>query len=216
MAPISGFHSQNLGYVMVGWTGDIVLVYFVVDTVLLRDERNRWKVVKDKVRKLVDSELTGIVADVSLVTAASHEVVTLPVDSTGEEEVTALRHGQLEKMTQLSRDIGTLRQSVDTHLFQGGYGSLFAHRAQNLDDLQLKYWAKFLEPEQMALIIDLQRLLESLDSDVRIVLKYEAAPNTSNLSKAMAKVYENYGYGTLKELMSLLVENVEQGMIPIP
>jgi transposase len=53
------------------WSGDIILVYLVIDALLLRDERRRWEGVKDRVVELVKSELTGILADVDLVTHAA-------------------------------------------------------------------------------------------------------------------------------------------------
>jgi len=214
--PLNWFHNQNLGYSLLGWTGDIVLVYFIVDTLLLKEERHRWESVKDKVEKLVDAELTGILIDVNMVTGANVAVVTLPPDSTKREEVAALRKATLEKMKELIDDPDILRKEVDPHLLRGDYGTLFANRARRLGDLQLKYWSKFLEPKQMALIIDLQRLLESLDTHIGIVVKYEKWGRDSELSKLTAREHEGYAFDTIKALLVILVENVELGMITMP
>jgi hypothetical protein len=214
--PINGFHNQSLGYTILGWTGEIVLLGFVVDTLLLRDERRRWQSVKDKVAKLIDSELTGILIDVNMVTGAGVAVVTLPGNSTEQEEFSELRKATLQKMKELIDDPAILRKEVDPHLFRGDYGTLFASRARHLGDLQLKYWSKFLEPEQMGLIIDLERLLRSLDTHIGIVVKYDKWGQTSELSKLTAREHEGYACDTLKALLALLVENVEAGTITMP
>ncbi len=214
--PLGGFRNQNLGYMFLAWAGDIFLVYMVIDILLLKDERQRWKIVKDRAAQLVNRELTGILADVNLVTKASLVVVTLPADVTENEERTAVGKATLQRMKELSTDLDLLKKTVDPLLLKGSYGALFSERAKGLGDLQLKYWSKFLEPEQMALIIDLQSQLESLDTHVSITVKYTGWAQQSELSKSTAKLYEEYVYRDLQTLLKIMSENIDKGMIEMP
>ena len=207
------FPDQNLGYTFLEWAGDVILVYLIIDILLLRDDRRRWNDVKDRVLDLVRGELTGILIDVNSVTGAGIAPITLPRNASEEEEKTAYNKAILKEMKELSTDLDLLKKEVDPHLLRGDFGTLFSDRAKSLGDLQLKYWSKFLEPRQMALIIDLQRLLESLDTHISITKKYKQWGKKSELSKWTGETFERLVYNDLANLLTVLSQNIDMGMI---
>jgi len=117
--PVYGFRNQNLGYTLLGLAGDIILAYFIIDVLLLRDERQRWKAVKDRVAELVKVELKGILDEVMLVSRASLVAVTFPRAVTEEEAFTVIRRARLDRMKELSRDLDLLKETVDPLLVEG-------------------------------------------------------------------------------------------------
>ena len=78
---------------------------------------------------------------------ADTTVASYPFRATREEEKQAWRDAALEQLKRLANNIDDIRRGVVDQgvLFQGGYGLLFAHRAERLADLQLRY-SKFLDP----------------------------------------------------------------------
>jgi len=216
VGPICGFRNQDLGYMILAWSGDIFFVYLVIDLLLLREERLRWRDVKDKVLELVKSELTGILTEVNLVTHAAFAATWVQEGATTDEMKASFKKAVLQRMKDLSQDNERLKAEADMSLLKGAYGTLFSDRAKRLGDLQLRYWSKFLEPEQMALIIDLQGCLESLHTHVLIASKYVQLSQQSESVDWTAEMYKDRVYKDLQSLLRMLSESVDKGMIEIP
>ncbi len=208
--------NQTLGYNFIAWGGDIFLVYGIIDVLLLRDERNRWRTVKSRVLALVRTNLTDTLDDVNLVTKAAFVTTHFPPQATREQQIEAMRQAILEKMRRLATDSTYLSTEVDPALMSGSLNAFFVEKAKRLSDLEVKYWSKFLEPTQMALIIDLESCLDSLNTHITIASKYLQVENPSEGSQQTRRYYEGFVYEDLGQLLQLLSNGVENDMIDIP
>lgn len=165
------FLSGNIGFTLISIGGDVIVTYVVIDNLLLREDRNKWKNVQLKVENLVQMELNGILSDIMLVSGANNITLTYPVDLTPEEERKYFDREHLKRLRQLSSDLELLGQSAQgTHIdFLGGAtGDLFTSRADHLGQLQIRYWTKFLRPTELGFIIELETKLRDLDMDISI------------------------------------------------
>ena len=156
------------------------LTILVLDQLWFAEERRMWKKIKDKVNDMLCSEISDIFADFSSILISPK---AFTIESEGEEEKQAelIRKIKEYQMSELSRLVqGDWKQTKQTlieeqHLLNGDYGKLFEHRYANLNDIELKY-GKFLEPSKLDPLIDLERLLESLSSNINVRLKLKTQP----------------------------------------
>lgn len=197
------FSTAGWGQTLFSLGADIVMVYLVIELLLLRDERRRWVAVEDRVNSLIGSELSGIVVDIWNVSGVYPVVTVLPDDSSKQAE--AFQQAALAKMRRLTNDISALKHEAEEQnlLFKGAYGELFAHRAEKLGHLQLRYSFKFLEPKLMGVMIEVERLLKELDSDVRIYLK----------GGVFSEIYKEQGFLHLQDLLRILLGAIDDGMV---
>lgn len=110
---ISYSMNQTLGYDFLAWGGNIVLVYGIIEVLLLRDERNRWRSVKSRVLALVRTDLTDTLDVVNLATKAAFYTAQFPPHATREQQIESMRQAILEKMQRLATDPNYLRTEVD-------------------------------------------------------------------------------------------------------
>ena len=156
------------------------LTILVLDQLWFAEERKKWKKIKDKVNGMLCSEISDTFADFAMILIPPE---AFTIESEGEEEKQAelMRKTREHQMSELNRlaqgDWKQIKQTLieEQHLFNGDYGRLFEHRYANLNDIELKY-GKFLEPSKLDPLIDLERLLESLSSNINVRLKLKTQP----------------------------------------
>lgn len=155
---------------------------------------------------VIKGELTGIAIDIGNVVGVSTIGVTLPGDAPEEEEQEAFRRARLDAMKGLSENSGNIRATVQQQgfLFTGGYGPLFGNRAERLGQFQLRY-SRFLGAELVILMMDLEKHLETLDSDIAIVQK----------GVLLGSFYQDDAYLQLRSLLKVIVTAAERGEIEI-
>lgn len=156
------------------------LTILVLDQLWFAEERHKWKKIKGKVNDMLCSEISDIFADFSVILIPP-KVFTMESGSEERQQAELMRKTREHQMSELSRlaegDWKQTKQILieEQHLLNGDYGKLFEHRYANLNDIELKY-GKFLEPSKLDPMIDLERLLESLSSNINVRLKLKTQP----------------------------------------
>jgi hypothetical protein len=139
-----------------------------------------------------------------------------PIDATNEELSRLEKEATLKGMETQANDLQVLRDSVSEDFLDGKYGEIFSTRAKRLGDLQLRYWSNFLEAKLVALMIDIEQLLDILDVHIKIVAKdreRERAMASSDLSKRLAAMYVEEVYKDLQNLMKKLLAGIRENLI---
>ncbi|MGD1055226.1 MAG: hypothetical protein ABR867_03985 [Nitrososphaerales archaeon] len=209
--------SSQWGFTFISWGGGILLTYLVVDVLLLQQDRANWKAVEEKVRSVIRSELQGIRIDVTLFTGAQDVVVSFPAEATREEEEHLLASEQLREARRLVADIAALKQRVNPLFFQAG--SLFESRADKLASLQNRYWSRLLEPELMGYLIDLEGKLRLVGTCLAMYNKYSEAPGPTDEALKPLRMFEIDSskealYQSLQQLLALVVDGIDRGIVP--
>ncbi|MGA2783068.1 MAG: hypothetical protein ABSF09_00015 [Candidatus Bathyarchaeia archaeon] len=204
--PWYGLSAGDWGWVLISWAGDIAVVYLIIDFLLLREDRLRWREVKDKINEQIERTLIGIAIDIENVSGVSPVVTFLPLNEDKKAEQQAWRNAHIEKMTTFVNDISNIRDEVKRQdmLFKGVYGLLFAHRAESLAALHLRY-SKFLDPRLVVLMMDLEDHLRLLDSDLAITRK----------KGLLSSWYEEDAYRELQALLRIVVQAIQAGQIKL-
>ena len=202
---------SDLGWTLFGLGLSTLLTYFVIDALLLRDERNKWREIQDKAHQLIGFEVFGVFNNMRLV-AGLTTAVTNSMSTTLDEEFAEIRRAELTTTKRLSTNLDELRTEIDPKLFQGSYGTIFEYRADRLDRLESKY-SKHLKPEELAVIIELQESLRRLDTNIALILKYRK--DGTRLSQAFAKEQEDSAIRMVQRVLRILVEANEAGLLPL-
>jgi len=206
------YHNASLGYSFfdVGLSGFIVFVF--IDQVQNGSKRRIWKEVRRQTIVELQRELNGIAADVILVTGASG-VAAISPNATEKEETEAMRKATLERMQMLAADTNQLRGSVIDGLLDRAFPDLFSMRATRLRTLELRNWQDFLDPKRIGLMIDLEQLLDSLETHLVILRKERKFE--SELARKSAELYEKTVYEDLQLLLKRILQGVKDGLITV-
>lgn len=168
--------SFNLFVEILG-TGVTILV---LDQIWFAEERRRWQKIKDKVDYLLSDEISEIFTDFSSILIPLRAFVIKSEDPTKqiEELEQKTKEYQMAELNRLAQGNWEQVKQIlikEQHLLEGKYGGLFDTRYSNLNDIELKY-SKFLEPSKLKPLIDLERLMKSLSSNIRVRLKLKTQP----------------------------------------
>ena len=191
-----GFSAREAGYMAFSFAAEIVLFALIIDQLLLRGERRQWKKVEDTVIDLIKTELTKTFFDVADLLGL---IADLRKDARLDTQFAA-------KMKRLADDRSELEKIIDPKLagIDGASAfSLFSRRAKKLGDMQVRYSFRFLNPELLKTMIDLEKTLETVHSDASIVSK----------RGMFGQTYRNMLFSHLRELLELLVQAVNHGWI---
>lgn len=198
------FPTYDLGYLVLSLGADVGLVYLVIDVLLLRDERQRWKDVQFKVMDLLDEQLQGILIEVMNFSGAMNVGVTIPFGANQQEETDIYRRAWLARMRILSEDLNALKYEIGA--IQAGalaaYGTAFSRRARTLGDLQLRYSWKFFEPGLVTKMLDIERLLNKL--------------NTALFVSGKASVFTGLAVRDAQSLLRILINAIDDGIVSMP
>ncbi len=222
-------YSQGFGYALVDVGLGAIVVFVLLDTLLTRQktieeeaqkkkEEEIWNPVRDQVNGLVKTELTETLADFILVTNAS-QVVWVTPGSTPEETHRLQNQAALEELKRLAGNNSALRSNVAAavqSLPDGQYNLLFLERGRRLGDLQNRYWSRFLPPQHVALLVDLEQLLYRLDTKIAIVKREREAQQNGTLQpipQMVAKVNDDQLYEILQRILQLLVNGVDKNLV---
>ena len=126
------------------------MVSLIVDRLLLRDERERWKVVEEKAITLVQTELSSVVSLVE-----DFLVPPMPV--------TDPRETRLSRMKEIvgSDHLIDFERFVSSRITD--CAPVFREKSRRLGSLQLRYSSR-LSPELIGLMIDIEESLESISN----------------------------------------------------
>ncbi len=209
--------SSELGFTIIGWGGEVILVYVVIDVLLLQQDRANWKVVEVKAKEGIDTELRGIFADVLLFSGAEDIVVTFPPDATPAEEERFIVGEQLKEAHRLAANFGALKEGGLPNI--KNVTDLFDSRADNLASFQNRYWSRLLEPHLMAYLIELEAKLRRVQTSLDILRKYEGFPPPKDelglkmrqfeISSTQEALYQDF-----QGLLAFVLEGIDSGIIP--
>jgi len=147
------FSAPDWGYTLFSLGADLAVVYLIIDFLLLREERQLWKVVEGKAIGLIQSELKVVLLVV-------FHLLLPPIDVDSSKEETMLR------MKELAADLAKVRSAIVP--FSADLSSVFDQLARDFGDLQLRYSPR-LKPELVDIIIDIETALGSISATLPIV-----------------------------------------------
>jgi hypothetical protein len=221
-----GFPFPGIGYSLLDVGLGAVVVFVLIDTLLLRERRRLqekedelWSAVRDKVDKLVASELTSITHAIFGATGLHPWGFQRPAS---ESEMTKERKGSaLQELSRFLDDEELLpRRMKSSHLnpFDWDYGKFFAEKADALGSLQVRYWSRFLEQDLVSFLIDLEQELRKLDLHLAIVrsdkdeLKKMKKPEKAG-ALAIFAWDKGVVYDCLQEILRLLSYGIQEDLI---
>lgn len=183
------------------------MTILVLDQLWFAEDRRKWRKIRSKVDAMCRDEISDLFTDFCTILVPP-KVFTIESKSEEEGRVELMRKTREYQLEELDRsakgDWKQIRQRLidEKHLLGGEYGTLFIHRFENLNNIELKY-GRFLEPSKLAPMIDLERLLESIDGNINVRLKWNV-PATED--KIAYRVHE---------LLKTLVECKRIGLLDI-
>jgi hypothetical protein len=223
--------SPGIGYSLLDVGLGAVIVYVLIDILFLRERRaiqkqeNRlWNTVEKKVRDLVMSELVAVTDGILNATNA-HTVIMQQLNKSAEELKKERRDKTLEQIDLMSRDGDVLRERVKSNPyspFEWNYGEFFAERADALGSLQVRYWSRFLSPDIVGFLIDLEQQLRKLDVHVKRARsdQEELKQMEKSAEKGMAIAIMGWDvdlvYDDLQGILGLLSSGIQRNLIEMP
>ena len=201
--------SPDWGFTLVSFGGDIILVYCVVDVLLLRDERKRWRAVEKQVEELIQEGLLDI-----LVTVASQSgafMAGLEMNPAWPINGPAM----LDKMEELAqpKSRAELRKATMIQALFDGNDRPFHEKARKLQNLQFRYSARLSEPDLISLMITLERQLENLDTDLAVVRDKRMQSIMGEQYKQFKEVSIGNFLTGLQDLMATVLRAVDEHLI---
>ena len=192
---IVGNFSREASYIAFSFAVEIILFAVIIDQLLLRSERKYWESVEKRVKALIKMELTQAFLSV----ATLLELVSDLDNAIGLDKRVAA------EMKELAENPDKLRKAVGRKLSRAGLASFdsLSDRAKELGDLQVRYSFRFLEPELLELMIDLETSLKTVCSDVSIAVTRDV----------FADVYEDLFFSHLEHLLRLLSKAVDDDRV---
>ena len=216
-------YNTDWSLTILGVSSELILVYLIIDRLLLEEERKKWKSIADKVKGLISVELYGVFIDFSNLVRSTH-AIALMIDPEWSEEETRRKFGE-EKLSRVRSFLEIsnnqeLRDSIEPGLLRGNCGKLFSDRVTNLNELESKY-SKYLSPQELGALIDLQKHLKRLDLHIKIIERFshENVADQSELVRAFAQLerasLENEAPKTVQQIFKVLLEAYDLGMFKI-
>lgn len=181
------FSAPEWGYTLFSLGADIAIVYLIIDRLLLREESQLWKVVKDRAIGLVQAELKVVLLVV-------FNVLVPPIRMSSSKEE------KMSRMRELATDLPKARNA--TNPLSADLSSAFDQLARDAGDLEHRY-ASRLDPRLIRILIDIEAALGSISATSSIV---------KVLSEEDAK---DEVAGAFMILIKALVEAVDGGFVEL-
>ena len=193
------------------------LTILVLDKIWHYEERKRWKEVKDDVLKLLSEEITEIFVDFASILIPPI-VVSISSDEEQSEEAVLREMRQKtneHRLNELSRlasgSVDEIRRKLleEGHLLDGEYGDLYNKRYSNLNDIDMKH-GKFLDPSILKPLINLERLLKSLSSNIRVRQKLREGTGAFLVPSVEEKIFHR-----VHEILKILEKCKNIGLLKL-
>jgi hypothetical protein len=199
---------SDWGFVFVSIGADIIVTYLVIDQLLLHEERNAWKAVEDKVNQMIQTELETVFIHLGLITGAIGSL------SPGQNQQDEL-FDEMKKLAEPS-NLATLESNlVHMGLFKQpddlSVVNALSISARRLGELQLRFSVKFLDPELMHFIIDLENYLLNIDKQItlgRAIINWGVTSTPSVFERGVAR--------TLQSLIKLFGQGIDNDLFKLP
>ena len=182
------FSAPEWGYTLFSLGADIAIVYLIIEILLLREERQLWKVVESRAIGLVQAELKVVLLVV-------FNVLVPPIHMSSSKEE------KMSRMRELAADFAKVRSA--TNPLSADLSSTFDQFARDAGDLQLRYSSR-LDPRLISIMIDIETALASISATSSIV---------KILSEDDAK---DEVCGAFLVLIKALVKAVDDGFVEVP
>lgn len=162
----SGLLTSDAGTNLATEIFGIIVTIFVIDRLLHWDENRLWKKVKNQVYDRLGEEIYYIIVDLIYYVDLPSGLVTFGVGS-GETMREALRRNFFKKIDFLCKaDLISMNDLFKKIILKGGFGEIYAKRQEYLSDIEAKYF-RFLTPEILIPLMNIQRRLHSIDLRIR-------------------------------------------------
>jgi hypothetical protein len=182
------FSAPDWGYTLFSLGADIALVYLIIDFLLLREERQRWKTVEGKAIELVQGQLQSIFVVVFTMVRPAIDI------SSSKEE-------KMSRMRELAVDPAKLRTAIRPLDFD--LSSLFQRLSRGIGDLQLRYSSR-LDPRLINILIDIENSLASISVSLYLA-KFPPIADVKEVT-----------WPPFLQLIAALVKAVDGGFIELP
>jgi hypothetical protein len=189
--------SREASYTAFSFAVEIIVFAVIIDQLLIRGERKHWERVQERVKALIKMELTQAFLSV----ATLLELVSDLDTAIGLDKRVAA------EMKDLAENPAKLRKAVGRKLSRAGLASFdsLSDRAKELGDLQVRYSFRFLQPELLKLMIDLETSLKTVCSDA----------STAVTRDLFVEVSKELFFRHLRDLLKLLAQAVDDGRIDV-
>ena len=187
------FSAPEWGYTLFSLGADIALVYLIIEFLLLREERQRWKVVEGKAIELIESRLWGVFFLV-------FNLLTPPIPLSSSEKET------MSRMRELIADPIKLRSGMV--LPSVDLSSFFQREARGVGDIEHRYSSR-LDPRLISILIDVENSLASIGTYL------ELAKMTPPAGVPVID-FKDDTWPPLLDLITALVKAVDHGFVKIP
>lgn len=142
-----------------------ILTVIIIDTLLLRDKRRRWKIVHEEMEYLIARTVYGLRTDIL------HICFSFTGEFVGDDEKeieTTIARQQDERLEEITNlDDNDLVEALSEHVLAGNLGEYFKNKAEVLRKYLIMRYTDYLPPEVVKELIKLHTALEGLDTDVK-------------------------------------------------
>lgn len=200
--------NEDIAFDFIAELFGVAFTLFIIDTLLVRSKRKRWKVVRDEVNYLIARNINRIRDGIS--TRAFIFDASLKDAGNAEEMLNEIRKQRAE----LLKEIGGLNQEEvirrieEASFFNENNYEYFSEKAAELWDIMNIRYADYIPPELASILISLNVHLKDLCSHIRQYLK-------SGIFSEQADKYKELGVSgasvSIKEIIKLLNRLKEEG-----
>ncbi|MCC5847003.1 MAG: hypothetical protein JJU29_02835 [Verrucomicrobia bacterium] len=157
----------------------VAFTVFIIDTLLVKSKTNRWRIVQENVDYLIARTINRLRDGVAL--RAFHFEPELTSDTTASNPEERLREQRAEFLHQLcGLDSESLAERLyDKELFSIDSYEYFKEKSEDLWGILNMKYSEYLEPDLVALLIDLHTRLKDVCGHIRHYRKAERFPGTS-------------------------------------
>jgi hypothetical protein len=185
------------------------ITILVLDKIWHYEENKRWKAVRDDVNKFLSEEIAELFSDFSFILipppivslSADEREDSQKIDEHKLNELSRLANGRLNHIQKLLHK--------EQHLLDWGYDALFESRYATFNDIDTKY-GKYLEPWKLKILINLERLLKSLSSNLKARQRYKEREDEFLLPAVEEKISN-----IVHEIVKILNECKERGLLKL-
>ena len=151
----------------------IIFTIIIIDGIITWNESRIWRKVKNIVEQDLNIELNKTIVDIINYTNLPPNIMFFGIPANASPEIMEeiYRNNFFDKYNYILNGNATSLGVLNTLVKKNAYGSLFDKRKENLSDIMLIY-GKYLTPELIVIIHNLQRTLYNLNLVIRNYQKY--------------------------------------------
>ena len=207
--------NKEFGLNMISEVLGIFVTVCAIETVISYEKRKKWLIIENKVRKLISEEIDSIRIDFNGIVKI-YPIISSSKELSNEEIFYESRKLEMKELVRLAdSDIKEIRERINQEFLDNISEKLFFTRNENLNWIEVKY-SKYLEPEELLFIIDLELLMLSLGMNMKILRKMrKEVKKTGNTStnSFFENSYEERITNRIHETLKIIKKMIKIGIL---